>query len=104
MQVRCGLHDPWATLGVPHNASEKEVKKAHRQLVKQHHPDVKAADPLAHARFIRIQVRQACLPLAASGMPDALAWLHVPVLQLLQLSLVQQTAPQPAAVAMSQPC
>ena len=58
MQVRSALRDPWSTLGVPHNATEKEVKKAHRQLVKQHHPDVKSADPLAYAHFIRIQVRQ----------------------------------------------
>lgn len=58
LQVTCAIQDPWATLGVSRTASEKDVKKAHRQLVKQHHPDVKGGnDPLAHARFIHIQVR-----------------------------------------------
>lgn len=41
---------------MPKNASEKDIKTAHRKLVKQHHPDVKNDDPLANARFIRIQV------------------------------------------------
>lgn len=59
-QVSCALYDPWATLGVPRDASERDVKAAHRRLVKEHHPDVSKArreDPLAHAQFLRIQVR-----------------------------------------------
>ncbi|KAL4451942.1 hypothetical protein ABPG75_007604 [Micractinium tetrahymenae] len=55
LQVAAALQDPWATLGVPRDASEKDIKKAHRKLVKQHHPDVKSNDPMANARFIRIQ-------------------------------------------------
>lgn len=55
LQVTAALQDPWATLGVSRDASEKEIKKAHRKLVKQHHPDVKSNDPMANARFIRIQ-------------------------------------------------
>lgn len=54
--MSCALNDPWATLGVPRTASEQEVKKAHRKLVLQSHPDLKGDDPLAHARFMRIQV------------------------------------------------
>ncbi|EFN55777.1 hypothetical protein CHLNCDRAFT_145222 [Chlorella variabilis] len=54
-KVACSLNDPWATLGVPQTASEKEIKKAHRKLVLQHHPDVRKDDVVAHARFMRIQ-------------------------------------------------
>eukprot|EP00887_Chlorella_sp_A99_P007888 scaffold20.g7888.t1 len=41
------LADPWRTLGVPHTASEAEVKKAHRRLVLEHHPDRKGGCELA---------------------------------------------------------
>jgi curved DNA-binding protein CbpA len=41
---------------VSRSASEKEVKQAHRRLVKQHHPDVrKGEDLVAQAQFLRIQ-------------------------------------------------
>lgn len=70
LQVSCGIQDPWSTLGVSRGASEQEVKRAHRQLVKQHHPDVKQkkGDALAHAQFLRIQVRCGC------GMGRRLRW------------------------------
>ena len=59
LQPSCSaLRDPYATLGVSRGASEKEVKQAHRALVKKHHPDCAGAggDP-SHvaAHFIRIQ-------------------------------------------------
>lgn len=52
---RAQLSDPWKTLGVNHSADEAEVKRAHRKLVLQHHPDVNSDDPAARARFIAIQ-------------------------------------------------
>ncbi len=47
-------------LGVAENASKDEIKKAYRRLVKLHHPDLFATEPLAHQeiaekRFIEIQ-------------------------------------------------
>jgi curved DNA-binding protein CbpA len=32
--------DPYATLGIPHDASERQVQQAYRRLAKRHHPDL----------------------------------------------------------------
>ena len=32
--------DPYATLGVPRGASERQVQRAHRRLAKRYHPDL----------------------------------------------------------------
>jgi DnaJ-class molecular chaperone len=43
--------DYYATLGVPKNASQAEVRKAFRRLARKHHPDVNKEDPGAEHRF-----------------------------------------------------
>jgi DnaJ-domain-containing protein 1 len=58
VQIVSGLRsnkDPWNVLGVKPGATEHEIKQAHRHLVKQHHPDVKQGDVMAHAKFLSIQ-------------------------------------------------
>lgn len=45
------MRDPYAVLGVPKSASEKEIKSAFRKLAKAYHPDANANDPKAAARF-----------------------------------------------------
>lgn len=43
--------DYYEVLGVPRDASEKDVRKAFRRLARQHHPDVNPGDKAAEARF-----------------------------------------------------
>lgn len=46
--------DPYETLGLKATASEADIKKAHRKLVRTSHPDINPDDPEAEARFVKI--------------------------------------------------
>jgi curved DNA-binding protein len=43
--------DYYATLGVPRNASQADIKKAFRKLARQHHPDTNKGNSTAEAKF-----------------------------------------------------
>lgn len=45
--------DPYAALGVKKTATEAEIKKAYRKLVRTSHPDINPDDPGAEARFVK---------------------------------------------------
>ena len=47
--------DPYEVLGVTKTASEAEIKKAHRTLARQYHPDRNPGDKQAEAKFKEIQ-------------------------------------------------
>jgi molecular chaperone DnaJ len=43
--------DYYAVLGVPPDATEKELSRAYKKLAKEHHPDANAGNPEAEERF-----------------------------------------------------
>src|SRR5215212_2209426 len=46
--------DYYATLGVPKQATDKEIKQAFRKLARKHHPDVNPNDKGAETKFKEI--------------------------------------------------
>src|SRR5437868_61984 len=47
--------DLYRLLGLPRSASEEEIHKAHRRLVRKYHPDANPEEPQAEERFKEIQ-------------------------------------------------
>jgi DnaJ-class molecular chaperone len=47
--------DLYKLLGLPRDASRDDIRKAHRMLVRKHHPDANPQDPQAEERFKEIQ-------------------------------------------------
>lgn len=50
------MKDPYVILGIPKTASQDEIKKAYRVLVKKNHPDLNPGNKQAEARFKDISV------------------------------------------------
>ena len=45
--MKMGNTDPYEILGIPRNASQEDIRKAYRELVKKYHPDKYQGNPLA---------------------------------------------------------
>ena len=46
--------DLYVVLGLPHGASEADIKRAYRRLARRYHPDINPGDRVAEARFRQI--------------------------------------------------
>ena len=53
-------YDPYEVLGVPHDASKEQIKKAYRTLARYNHPDKNQGNPQAQKRFILISKSYEC--------------------------------------------
>ena len=47
--------DPYKALGLSRDASQEDIRKAHRMLVRKYHPDANPEDPRAEQRFKKVQ-------------------------------------------------
>jgi curved DNA-binding protein CbpA len=47
--------DPYKVLGLSRDASQDDIRKAHRKLVRKYHPDANPEDPRAEERFKEVQ-------------------------------------------------
>jgi len=47
--------DLYKILGIPRGASQDDIRKAHRKLVRKYHPDANPQDPRAEERFKQVQ-------------------------------------------------
>ena len=47
--------DLYKLLGLPRDATQDDLRKAHRNLVRKHHPDANPGDPSSEERFKEIQ-------------------------------------------------
>jgi curved DNA-binding protein CbpA len=47
--------DPYNALGLSREASQEDIRKAHRKLVRKYHPDANPEDPRAGERFKKVQ-------------------------------------------------
>ena len=51
LAIMAEKHDYYEMLGVPRDAKLNDIKKAFRNLAREHHPDVNAGDKDSEARF-----------------------------------------------------
>lgn len=64
------MKDPYEVLGVPHGASEEEIKKAYRELVRKYHPDNYANNPLSDLAQEKMkEINEAYDALTKGGAP-----------------------------------
>src|SRR5919109_4938895 len=46
--------DLYVILGLPHGASDSDIKRAYKRLARRYHPDINPGDRMAEARFRQI--------------------------------------------------
>ena len=65
------MKDPYEVLGVPHGASEEEIKKAYRELACKYHPDNYTNNPLADLAQEKMkEINEAYDTLTKNGAPS----------------------------------
>ena len=69
------MKDPYEVLGVPHGASEDEIKKAYRELARKYHPDNYANNPLADLAQEKMkEINEAYATLMKGGRQQEHRW------------------------------
>ncbi|HAI07711.1 MAG TPA: molecular chaperone DnaJ, partial [Dehalococcoidia bacterium] len=48
------MADFYETLGVPRNASQKDIRQAYRSMARQYHPDVNGGEKTSEEKFKQI--------------------------------------------------
>jgi curved DNA-binding protein CbpA len=63
--------DPYKVLGIPHSASDAEIRAAYRRQVQRHHPDHNGGSAESTRRFEEVQAAYALIRKLQQGTPGS---------------------------------